>query len=183
MVWMRSVLAVVVVSCATATTQPVPAPAHDDLPVTGNDATAAVTGTATVTATVTVAATATVTATATVADWVPTLTNPEGWPPALLGRLAREADAKRAGVVALAPPPDVERDAAIQRVFGHRCKLERTCGPLWGVDCAAAVDGPYYYARPRADRMERITVCGGACMGGRCTNCPPRDAGWTCPTY
>jgi hypothetical protein len=136
-----------------------------------------------VTATATATATATVTATVTVADPPPVLTTIDGWSPTLLQRLAREADSKRAGVVSLAPPPDTERDAVIQRAFGQRCKLERTCGPLWGVDCASAVDGPYYFVRPRADRMERITVCGGACMGGRCTNCPPRDAGWTCPTY
>ncbi len=88
----------------------------------------------------------------------------------LLTRLAREADAKRAGVVDLAPPSDGERDAAIRRTFGSRCRLERTCGPLWGIDCDAAVDGPYFYARPRADHVDRITTCGGACMGGRCTN-------------
>jgi hypothetical protein len=105
------------------------------------------------------------------------------WSPRLLARLTREANAKPAGAVVLQPPADAERDEAIHRMFGTRCHLERTCGPLWGVDCGAAADGPYFYARPYTDRMERITVCGGACMGGHCTNCPPRDAGWTCPTY
>lgn len=102
---------------------------------------------------------------------------------ALLERLAREAAAIPNGQLRKSPPRDAERDRAIKAQFGDRCRLERTCGPLWGIDCQAAVDGPYYYVRPRADGWIRITVCGGACMGGRCTNCPPKNEGWTCETY
>jgi hypothetical protein len=47
-----------------------------------------------------------------------------------------------------------------------------------GVDCKAAVDGPYYYVR--RESLEVVSTCGGACMRG-CTNCPPSD--WTCATY
>lgn len=106
-----------------------------------------------------------------------------GFPPALLERLAKEADAQPAGKLVLKPPPDAERDESIKKRFGQNCRLERTCGPLWGIDCQAAVDGPYEYVRVRKDRLEQITTCGGACMGGRCTNCPPKKEGWTCPTY
>lgn len=53
------------------------------------------------------------------------------------------------------------------------------CGDLWGIDCEAAVDGPYDYVK--ADTLEIVSRCGGYCMGGRCTNCPPRE--WKCPTY
>lgn len=104
-------------------------------------------------------------------------------PKALLERLAREAAAIPNGQLRKSPARDAERDRAIKAQFGDRCRLERTCGPLWGIDCEAAVDGPYYYVRPRADGWVRITVCGGACMGGRCTNCPPKNEGWTCDTY
>ena len=104
-------------------------------------------------------------------------------PAALGARLAREADAIPKGKLELHPKTDAERDRAIAASFGSDCRLERTCGPLWGIDCQAAVDGPYYYARPRADHIERITICGGACMSGRCTNCPPRAQGWTCAVY
>jgi hypothetical protein len=107
----------------------------------------------------------------------------EPWPPALLARLARAAEAIPNGEIHVGPPADDERDRAIRARFGERCRLERTCGPLWGVDCEAAVDGPYYYLRVRADRLEELATCGGACMGGRCTNCPPSAEGWTCKTY
>ena len=102
---------------------------------------------------------------------------------ALLERLAREAESIPKGQLRKSPPRDAERDRAIRARFGERCKLERTCGPIWGIDCEAAVDGPYYYVLPRADGWRQITVCGGACMGGRCTNCPPKNEGWTCETY
>jgi hypothetical protein len=98
-------------------------------------------------------------------------------------RLVREADAIPAGQLRKSPPREGERDRAIERRFGERCKLERTCGPLYGIDCQSAVDGPYYYVRVRSDGFHEITVCGGACMGGRCTNCPPKNEGWTCETY
>lgn len=78
-----------------------------------------------------------------------------------------------------APPPDASRDERIRQRFGERCRLERACGELWGVDCDAAVDGPYYYVK--RDTLEVVSKCGGFCMGGRCTNCPPRE--WKCPTY
>ena len=103
--------------------------------------------------------------------------------PALLARLSKEWNAVPAGRVNLHPAPDAQRDDAIKKRFGEQCRLERTCGPLWGIDCQAAVDGPYFYARVKPTQLESITTCGGACMGGRCTNCPPKNEGWTCPTY
>lgn len=75
-------------------------------------------------------------------------------------------------------PPDPELAARIKERFGERCRYERACGELVGVDCDAAVDGPYYYVT-RAD-LKTVSTCGGACMG-RCTDCPPKA--WTCPTY
>lgn len=103
--------------------------------------------------------------------------------PALAARLAREANAIPKGKLVLSPPADEERDVAIRARFGSECSLERTCGPLWGIDCHAATDGPYYYVRPTDRALVELTVCGGACMGGRCTNCPPKNEGWTCKTY
>ena len=114
---------------------------------------------------------------------VPALPIPGGWSPALLARLAREADARPAGSWDAHPAPDAARDEAIRNAYGQSCKLQSTCGPIWGVDCGAAVDGPYYYLRPRADHLEQLATCGGACMGGRCTNCPPTKDGWTCNAY
>ncbi len=79
-----------------------------------------------------------------------------------------------------APPPvDSALAAEVQKKFGERCRLERSCGELLGIDCGAAVDGPYFYAQ-KSD-LKVISTCGGACMVGRCTNCPP--AKWTCKTY
>lgn len=77
------------------------------------------------------------------------------------------------------PPPDPALAARVQEKFGERCKLERSCGDLLGVDCGAALDGPYYYVQ-RSD-LKTVSTCGGACMGGRCTDCPPKA--WTCATY
>ena len=74
---------------------------------------------------------------------------------------------------------DASMTARIKSKFGPQCRFERACGNLWGIDCDAAVDGPYYYAK--AGTLEQVSVCGGACMGGRCTNCPPKE--WTCATY
>ena len=128
------------------------------------------------------AAPAPVASSASSAPSVPPLTL-GGWSPALLARLARDADAKPPGQLDAHPPPDAERDRAIRAAYGERCRLERTCGPLWGVDCEAAVDGPYHYLRPRTDHVEELATCGGACMGGRCTDCPPVKQGWTCATY
>lgn len=76
-------------------------------------------------------------------------------------------------------PPDPELAARIKERFGDRCRYERACGDLVGVDCDAAVDGPYYYVT-RKD-LKTVSTCGGACMGGKCTDCPPKA--WTCPTY
>lgn len=104
------------------------------------------------------------------------------WTPQLLARLAKEADAQPVGKLNL-PSPDAARDQAIAKAYGDSCHLERTCGPIWGVDCGAAADGPYFYLRPRVDRIEALATCGGACMGNRCTNCPPRLPGWSCRTY
>lgn len=75
-------------------------------------------------------------------------------------------------------PVSPELAEKIKRQFGERCKYERSCGDLIGVDCDAAVDGPYYYVR--RDSLEVVSRCGGACMRG-CTDCPPKA--WTCPTY
>lgn len=80
-----------------------------------------------------------------------------------------------------APPPvevSPELAARIKQTFGDECRHERSCGGMMGIDCKAAVDGPYYYVR--SSTLEVVSVCGGACMRG-CTNCPPRD--WTCATY
>lgn len=75
-------------------------------------------------------------------------------------------------------PPDPELATRIKEKFGDRCKYERACGELVGVDCGAAVDGPYYYVT-RKD-LTTVSTCGGACRRG-CTDCPPKA--WTCPTY
>ncbi|MEZ4451408.1 MAG: hypothetical protein R3B09_18150 [Nannocystaceae bacterium] len=77
------------------------------------------------------------------------------------------------------PPDDPALAARVREKFGEGCRLERICGDMAGVDCNSAADGPYYYVR-KAD-LSTITTCGGACMGGGCTECPPK--GWTCGTY
>ena len=76
---------------------------------------------------------------------------------------------------------DPALDARIKEKHGQSCRFARACGDdLIGVDCNAAADGPYHYVR-RAD-LEIIASCGGACMAGGCTNCPPKE--WTCgPDY
>jgi hypothetical protein len=76
------------------------------------------------------------------------------------------------------PPPDAELVARIKERFGDRCRYERACGDLVGVDCDSAVDGPYYYVT-RKD-LTTVSTCGGTCRRG-CTDCPPKA--WTCPTY
>jgi len=81
----------------------------------------------------------------------------------------------------VSPQPGMSDPALIARVqqrFGQTCRPERACGGLLGVDCDAAVDGPYYYVR-QSD-LAVVSTCGGACMNG-CTDCPPRA--WTCATY
>ena len=132
-------------------------------------------------------ATAPLATTAIVVDAAPQIDIPApdfGWgSPAMYARLDKEWNAIPKGKLNLHPAADSERDDAIKKRFGQRCHLERTCGPLFGIDCDAAVDGPYYYVRVKPLAFEEITTCGGACMGGRCTNCPPKNEGWTCPTY
>lgn len=64
-------------------------------------------------------------------------------------------------------------------VINTGCRLERLCGNIAGVDCKSAVDGPYDYFEMTG--WTAIAHCGGRCMGGRCTNCPPQ--GFGCPTY
>lgn len=76
------------------------------------------------------------------------------------------------------PIDDPALTTRVQERFGERCRPERTCGELLGIDCGAAVDGPYYYVQ-KTD-LKQISTCGGACMRG-CTDCPPKA--WTCPTY
>jgi hypothetical protein len=78
-----------------------------------------------------------------------------------------------------APPSPSSSSSTLEQRFGPHCHLERTCGSLLGVDCNSASDGPYYYVR--AGSLEVVSRCGGFCMGGRCTDCPPKE--WTCPTY
>ena len=67
--------------------------------------------------------------------------------------------------------PEADRDARIHQQFGKSCHFERACAGLWGIDCDSAADGPYYYAD--AKTLAVVTTCGGACMGGHCTDCPP----------
>jgi hypothetical protein len=63
--------------------------------------------------------------------------------------------------------------------YGNNCRIERTCGDMIGIDCQSNLDGPYYYIDGNSGNI--ISTCGGACMGGTCTNCPP--TGWNCETY
>jgi hypothetical protein len=78
------------------------------------------------------------------------------------------------------PAPEVAPELAekIRRTFGEKCRYERSCGDMIGVDCESAVDGPYYYVR--RDTLAVVSTCGGTCRLG-CTDCPPKA--WTCPTY
>lgn len=72
---------------------------------------------------------------------------------------------------------DPELDARIKEKHGASCRFARACGDdLLGIDCNAAADGPYYYVR--RDDLEIIAKCGGHCMTGTCTDCPPKE--WTC---
>lgn len=74
--------------------------------------------------------------------------------------------------------PEEARVAAIKARFGNSCRLARECAGMWGIDCDAAVDGPFYYVE--AQTLKVVAQCGGYCVGGRCTECPPRT--WTCAT-
>jgi hypothetical protein len=74
--------------------------------------------------------------------------------------------------------PEETRAAAIKGRFGTSCRLTRECAGLWGIDCDAAIDGPYYYVE--AQTLKVVARCGGYCDGATCTNCPPRT--WTCAT-
>lgn len=90
------------------------------------------------------------------------------------------ADPKQTDEPAPRPTPEVSPELAekIKRTFGERCRYERACGDMIGVDCESAVDGPYHYVR--RDTLAVVSTCGGACRLG-CTDCPPKA--WTCPTY
>jgi hypothetical protein len=61
-------------------------------------------------------------------------------------------------------------------ITDHQCKFVQACGDLMLIDCYVAADGPAYYVDQKTIKVE--ATCGGACMGGRCTNCPPKA--WTC---
>lgn len=147
--WVGSMI-VLLCGCPESTTQPT---------VTAT-ATATATAPASATATATASATATATASAT-ASATATATS----------------SAKPTPTSSVAQTPALA--AKIKKQFGDHCRFERACGALWGIDCDAAVDGPYYYVK--AETMEKVASCGGNCMGGRCTNCPPKE--WTCATY
>lgn len=67
----------------------------------------------------------------------------------------------------------------VEERYGDRCHLERECGDMIGIDCGAAVDGPYLYLDKES--FEVIARCGGRCDGNPCPDCPPK--GWTCGTY
>jgi len=64
-------------------------------------------------------------------------------------------------------------------VIRDGCRLERVCGTVAGVDCDAAADGPYYYYDMTDWRS--LATCGGACMAGRCVDCPPKE--FRCAPY
>jgi len=93
------------------------------------------------------------------------------------------ADPKVAEQTAKPEVPAAMKDPAlvarVKQQFGERCRPERACGTMLGVDCDAAVDGPYYYVE-QTD-LKVVSRCGGACMNGGCTDCPPKA--WTCATY
>jgi hypothetical protein len=95
-------------------------------------------------------------------------------------RVAARADVAARAASSAAPSasatPGEARDAAIKKRFGTSCRLARECQGLWGIDCDAALDGPYYYVE--AQTLDVVARCGGYCDGARCTNCPPRT--WTC---
>jgi len=63
--------------------------------------------------------------------------------------------------------------------YGVNCRIESYCNNLVGIDCNAAVDGPYYYVNKESGDI--VARCGGYCMGQDCTNCPPKE--WTCKRY
>lgn len=63
--------------------------------------------------------------------------------------------------------------------LGVSCEIDRACGNLVGIDCKSRVDGPYYYINKENSQI--VSVCGGACMTGECTNCPPKE--WSCDVY
>ena len=90
-----------------------------------------------------------------------------------------QATISQRGPQAAPSESEAERDQRIRQHFGEHCRFERACAGLWGIDCDAAIDGPYYYVEPRL--LEGVSRCGGYCMGGRCEDCPPRA--WTCPVY
>jgi hypothetical protein len=70
--------------------------------------------------------------------------------------------------------PGIEADeddrVRVAYEFGRGCGLERVCGDLWGIDCGAASDGPYYYVR--AEDLRVLSSSWAA---------PPKR--WNCPLY
>lgn len=61
----------------------------------------------------------------------------------------------------------------IERHFGGICRFKASCGELVAVDCGSVTDGPLYFAR--RDSLEIVSRCGGYCMNGPCTDCPPEE--------
>ena len=93
--------------------------------------------------------------------------------------LARAKEGKPAQAqFAICPPWEDAQTAPFAPRGGH-CRVERICNGLVGVDCNSAIDGPYDYFELGTWKL--VANCGGACMGGRCTNCPPKEM--ACPRY
>jgi hypothetical protein len=77
--------------------------------------------------------------------------------------------------------PRQELPPAVQKLAVHLrlpddCKFVQECGEMVLVDCNSAADGPAYYIDQKSGTI--LSTCGGACMGGHCTKCPP--PGWSC---
>lgn len=60
--------------------------------------------------------------------------------------------------------------------YGDACVYQQSCGNLAAIDCNSAADGPLYYVNKTT--KEIVAKCGGFCMAGGCTHCPPKE--WTC---
>ncbi len=54
--------------------------------------------------------------------------------------------------------PEEARVAAIRARFGNSCRLARECAGMWGIDCDAALGGPFYYVE--AQTLEVVARCG-----------------------
>jgi hypothetical protein len=71
----------------------------------------------------------------------------------------------------------------VPKKYGLTCTLDKSCGDIVGIDCNAAVDGPYYYVNKVSGDI--ISKCGGFCLTSDpeqleiCrTMCPP--PAWDC---